>query len=106
MTRMRPGWRPTKADAGPIRTCVGCRRRRSPEALVRVVADGAGGVAIGRTLPGRGAWLCADDLGCIDRAARKDSLGRALRHSLGPDAYARLRTLVERWADFRPDMRE
>jgi predicted RNA-binding protein YlxR (DUF448 family) len=73
---------------------------------VRVVADGAGGVAIGRTLPGRGAWLCADDLGCIDRAARKDSLGRALRHSLDPDAYARLRTLVERWADFRPNMRE
>ncbi len=53
-TSRRPRWRPTKADAGPIRTCVGCRRRRSPEALVRVVADGAGGVAIGRTLAREG----------------------------------------------------
>jgi len=73
---------------------------------VRVVADEVHGVAVGRTLPGRGAWLCADDPGCIDRAARKDSLGRALRHPLRPEAYARLRTLAERWADFRPDMRE
>jgi len=73
---------------------------------VRIVADGVGGVAVGRTLAGRGAWLCADRPACIDLAARKDSLGRALRTRLDPAAYAHLRVMIERWAEIGPDMRE
>jgi predicted RNA-binding protein YlxR (DUF448 family) len=71
-----------------------------------VVADGAGGVQIGRSLPGRGAWLCADTASCLDQAARRDALGRALRVRLDADAYAHLRSLLERWAEIGPDMRE
>ena len=51
---------------GPVRTCVGCRKRELAVELLRVVAvgDGNGDCAVtvdaARTLPGRGAWLHPD----------------------------------------------
>jgi uncharacterized protein len=65
---------------GPIRTCIGCRRRDRPAAMLRMVA-GAGNEVVpdpdGR-LPGRGAWMHPDS-GCLDAAERRRAFGRALR---------------------------
>ncbi|MEZ5138646.1 MAG: YlxR family protein [Acidimicrobiales bacterium] len=79
---------------GPIRTCVGCRRRRPQADLVRVVADGDGSVAIGRTLPGRGAWLCRASTSCLDLAIRRHGLARSLRTSVSATAAAELRSVL------------
>ncbi|MBS4101438.1 YlxR family protein [Tsukamurella paurometabola] len=73
---------------GPVRTCIGCRRRAPAGELVRVVAstpvDGARTVVVdGRhRLPGRGAWL-HDDPGCREQARKRNAFRRALRVS-GP----------------------
>lgn len=68
--------------AGPVRTCVGCRRRRPRAELVRIVRAPDGTVAPERArgAPGRGAYLCADDGGCLHEALRSGRLARALRH--------------------------
>lgn len=69
--------------AGPIRTCLGCRRRRPRRALVRlVVDDGVVTIDPRRDRPGRGAWLCPDD-DCAQRALRDG--GRRLRRALRAD---------------------
>ncbi len=62
---------------GPQRTCVGCRRRTAQADLIRLVV-GPDGIAVGRTRPGRGAWLC-DDAACVEAALAKGALARALR---------------------------
>jgi predicted RNA-binding protein YlxR (DUF448 family) len=51
--------------------------------MVRVALGPEGNAAIGRNLAGRGAWLCALDRGCLDRALRTKSLHRALRTDPG-----------------------
>jgi len=65
--------------------------------LDRVVALPDGGLAFGRTLPGRGAWLCRGSLACFDTAVRRHGFERALRTTVGSEALASLRaTLVNR----------
>src|SRR4029078_7573709 len=64
---------------GPRPTCIGCRRRRPHRELVRLVRAGDGSLQIGRTLPGRGAWLCADTPECSTEAMGRKGFERALR---------------------------
>lgn len=93
--------------SGPIRTCIGCRRRAAAAVLLRVVvASDAIGKATERDLtvrppgeqpgggsgalpvvpdprgriPGRGAWLHPDP-GCVALAQRRRAFVRALRVS-------------------------
>ena len=77
---------------------MGCRARRPQDELVRVVVVDGGRLAVGRSRPGRGAWLCGADVGaCFEAAVRRRSLGRALRADLAPDAVGGLRAyLAER----------
>ena len=67
------------ATGGPVRTCLGCRRRDEQHRLVRVVVDGAAvQVDPRRRAPGRGAYVHAD-VGCVAKAVKKRAFGRALR---------------------------
>jgi predicted RNA-binding protein YlxR (DUF448 family) len=77
---------------GPVRTCVGCRKRELAVELLRVVAlDGNGEQAVtvdpARKLPGRGAWLHPDPQ-CLDAAIRRRAFVRALRITGSPDITA------------------
>ena len=77
---------------GPVRTCVGCRKRELAVELLRVVAvDGNGEYAVtvdpARKLPGRGAWLHPDPA-CLDAAIRRRAFARALRITGSPDTTA------------------
>jgi uncharacterized protein len=63
----------------PIRTCIGCRKRSSIEGLVRVARLEGGSLVVGRTAPGRGAWLCRNSPNCIDLAVKRQAFERALR---------------------------
>jgi predicted RNA-binding protein YlxR (DUF448 family) len=73
---------------------VGCRRKAPPEQLFRVVASPAGELEPGQGRPGRGAWLCPGSLGCLEAAARRRALPRALRRPLAAGAEARLAARV------------
>ena len=71
---------------------MGCRARRAQADLIRVARVDAGQLAVGRNLPGRGAWLCeASPVPCLDLAIRRRALGRALRAEVAGDAAVRLR---------------
>ncbi|MGO4442786.1 YlxR family protein [Mycobacterium sp. 2YAF39] len=83
----------TDGPKGPVRTCIGCRKRELAVELLRVVAvdDGNGGCAVtvdsAGKLPGRGAWLHLDPQ-CLDAAIRRQAFVRALRIKRSPDTTA------------------
>ena len=90
----------TGAARSPERTCVGCRRRRPTAELVRVVRRDDGSLAVGRTLPGRGAWLCAGATDCLDEAIRRSAFARAFRAKVAAGEAESLRSrLADRAAD-------
>ena len=80
-------------DDGPVRTCVGCRKRELAVVLLRVVAvpNGNSGdtviVDTAGNLPGRGAWLHPDPQ-CLHAAIRRRAFARALRITGSPDTSA------------------
>jgi predicted RNA-binding protein YlxR (DUF448 family) len=76
------------------RTCIGCRRRAAPDELVRVIRREDGRLEVGRTLPGRGAWLCAGSPACIEAAQRRRAFDRALRGPVDAGSVERLRVEV------------
>jgi predicted RNA-binding protein YlxR (DUF448 family) len=63
--------------------------------LVRVAA-GPGGVAVGRHLAGRGAWLCGP--ACLEQSLRRKALPRALRTTITEPELIQLRESFERTA--------
>jgi predicted RNA-binding protein YlxR (DUF448 family) len=67
------------ATKGPVRTCIGCRRRDQADRLLRVVADQTS-VAVDprRRAPGRGAHVHPDPA-CVALAVKKRAFGRTLR---------------------------
>jgi predicted RNA-binding protein YlxR (DUF448 family) len=69
--------------AGPIRTCVGCRRAAPKEELLRVTQAEAGGLLfdLAQEAPGRGAYLCMS-ASCLIQALKKGGVGRAFRRPL------------------------
>ena len=79
-----------RSPAGPVRTCVGCRKRALTVELLRVVAvsteNGNGAVIVDHVgnEPGRGAWLHPVSE-CLQAAIRRRAFGRALRISSSPD---------------------
>ncbi|WP_099249978.1 YlxR family protein [Mycobacterium sp. shizuoka-1] len=87
-----PG-KPHRRTEGPVRTCVGCRKRELAVDLFRVVAvsDGNGDRTVSvdqaGNLPGRGAWLHPTDR-CLQAAIRRRAFGRALRITGSPDTSA------------------
>jgi uncharacterized protein len=78
---------------GPVRTCVGCRKRELAVELLRVVAVRGGNdeyvvtVDAASNLPGRGAWLHPDQR-CLHVAIRRRAFARALRITGSPDTSA------------------
>ncbi|MFL0578452.1 YlxR family protein [Dietzia sp. 179-F 9C3 NHS] len=80
-----PGHRDQQTDAtdgaGPIRTCVGCRRRDSDSRLLRIVHDPGAAALVPdprRRANGRGAWVHRDER-CITTALDRRALTRSLR---------------------------
>ena len=71
-------------EAGPLRTCVGCRTKRPQHELIRIARDSDGAVSIGVQGAGRGAYVCRSR-SCIEKACANDRLRRALRGGRLPD---------------------
>ena len=66
----------------------------SQDELVRVVVVPGGGLGTGRTLPGRGAWLCAGSPACLEAAERRKALERALRTTFHAGAVDDLKSTL------------
>lgn len=64
----------------PQRTCIVCRQSDAKRALIRLVRDATGRVAIDPTgkRPGRGAYLCRNPE-CWSQALRRHAVERALK---------------------------
>ncbi|WP_407650263.1 DUF448 domain-containing protein [Actinomarinicola tropica] len=69
---------------------MGCRRRAPQHELVRIVRRVEGSLEVGRTLEGRGAWLCAGSTACLTAAARRNAFARAFRAPVSQAAIDRL----------------
>ncbi|MEB4208668.1 YlxR family protein [Mycobacterium sp. 94-17] len=77
---------------GPVRTCVGCRKRELAAELLRVVAVPTGNdfavvVDTAHSLPGRGAWLHPGPQ-CAQQAIRRRAFTKTLRITGSPDTSA------------------
>ena len=57
---------------------------------MRVVRGPEGSLVLGRTLPGRGAWLCAGSLACVHQAARRNALAGRCERPCHPTAVVAL----------------
>ena len=82
-----------KGQLGPVRTCLGCRARKSQARLRRLaLIRGPEGSRVvwdeNRTRGGRGAWLCLNEADCLEKALRKKVLSRAFRLEIEADASA------------------
>ena len=60
---------------------------------MRLTCSPAGELVVGRTAPGRGAWVCGP--ACLERAARRQALAKALRRSPDPASIERVRRSLE-----------
>lgn len=82
-----------KTRKPPLRMCVGCREMKDKKELIRVVRTAEGDVQIDPTgrKNGRGAYICSAE--CLEKAKKKNLLGRALNHPVDDEVYD---TLLEK----------
>jgi predicted RNA-binding protein YlxR (DUF448 family) len=95
-------------ESGPVRTCVGCRKRATKRELLRVVAgaDASGQWSVvpdpTGTAPGRGAHL-HPTAECLARAERTRAFARALRHDAGVRGALSLEALRQQLGQTGPN---
>jgi predicted RNA-binding protein YlxR (DUF448 family) len=65
------------------------------------VALGADGDLVVGKGPGRGAWLCAESVACLDEAGRRRAFNRALRAEVSGAAVGRLRAALQEHGKIR-----
>ncbi len=76
----------------PIRTCLGCRRRRPKGEMLRLVRGADGRVSADAQASGRGAYVCRDPE-CLGRALKPARLAHAFRRP--SEAQRDLTELIE-----------
>ena len=84
--------------------CVGCRRRYDADMLLRLAIGAGGQLTASRQAHGRGAWVCAANSACFDRAVAKNALTHALRAPVSSEDAQRVRSVV--FVAERPDVRD
>lgn len=75
----------------PIRTCIGCLRRRPKHDLLRLVLH-SGSVRIGDP-EGRGFYLCRNEA-CLEQARKRKNMGRDLHRRLSDSEAAEIRQAI------------
>ncbi|MFH1132423.1 MAG: YlxR family protein [Pseudomonadota bacterium] len=73
---------------GPVRTCVGCKKRRKKSELLRLIADSRGHLQVSQGAPGRGMYVCPNE-DCISEALRGSNVKHALRRGVATIAADR-----------------
>ena len=80
----------TKVGHTPLRRCLGCRKRRRKDELIRLVYVEGRGVVVdeGQRMPGRGAYLCNDD-GCLRIGLDGKAMSNAFKRRVTIDGNLR-----------------
>ena len=80
----------------PLRTCVGCNKKRTKQELLRVVRGPDGRIAVDVTgrMNGRGAYLCKD-MACLEAALKRKGFNRTFRVEITGDDTERLREFLD-----------
>ena len=67
----------------PVRSCISCRKRGNPSAMIRVVLiDGVVTPDVKKGAPGRGAWLHKN---CAEVAISRDAFRFAFKQDVSVD---------------------
>jgi predicted RNA-binding protein YlxR (DUF448 family) len=74
----------------PVRTCVGCRRRRPKPEMIRLTAQGV--ELDGRAHPGRGLYLCLDPA-CVQKGLGRPDVRKRLGASCVEETMKLLATV-------------
>lgn len=79
----------------PMRMCVVCRQSKPKAELVRILKTEDGGVLADGTgkLPGRGAYICADEK-CMERAYGTKVLQKTIRAKMDEQTYDELKKVI------------
>ncbi len=80
----------TKVGHTPLRRCLGCRKRRRKDELIRLVSVEGGRVVVDgvQGMSGRGAYLCNDDR-CLRRGLNERAMSNAFRKRVVIDGNLR-----------------
>ncbi|MBO4395495.1 MAG: YlxR family protein [Eubacterium sp.] len=75
----------------PERTCIGCRCKKDKKELLRIVCIADGEVILDerQSLPGRGAYICDDEM-CLQKVINKRALNRTFRREIKQEQYKKL----------------
>ena len=75
----------------PVRTCIGCGKKKEKENLMRIAVgpDGQIRVDAKAVADGRGAYLCKDEE-CLKRAIKTKALHRTFRKDVPEEVYRSL----------------
>lgn len=67
----------------PIRTCIGCKGKKTKKEMIRIIRTPDGKIEIDKTgkKSGRGAYLCGN-VKCLDIAFRENSLNKSLKQDI------------------------
>ena len=77
---MTERWLMTKVGHTPLRRCLGCRKRRRKDELIRLVSVEGRSVVVDvvQRMSGRGAYLCNDDR-CLRIGINAKAISNAFR---------------------------
>ena len=80
----------TKVGHTPLRRCLGCRKSRRKDELIRLVYVRGKGVVmdVGQKIPGRGAYLC-NDADCLRRGLDAKAMSYAFKRKVTIDENLR-----------------
>lgn len=67
----------------PVRTCIGCKGKKTKKEMIRIIRTPDGKIEIDKTgkKSGRGAYLCGN-VKCLDIAFRENSLNKSLKQDI------------------------
>ena len=73
----------TKNTKMPVRTCIGCKCKKSKKEMIRIIRTPDAKIEIDRTgkKSGRGAYICGN-VNCLDIAFRENSLKKSLKQDI------------------------
>lgn len=79
----------------PVRTCLGCRRKKPKAELIRLCVNAEGRIILDKkgTKAGRGGYLCLDEC-CIDAVRKKARVSARYVTTIPDTVFTELENLV------------
>lgn len=81
-----------------LRKCIGCNEMKNKSKLVRICRTLNDGVKVDLTykMEGRGAYICNDNLECLNKSIKFNKIYRALKVEIPPRIITELQEQINR----------